>query len=152
MRMGARSVLIGGFLPFRTQRRLECATLPQCLLQPRSKYRAGADLPGALAHARQPPVSIASRIQELRVDALSIIPDTHPEQAFAVSDLRFDFGCLCVPERILQRFARNAVHVVAKDWMQFPRCTLHGNAQRRRAATTPKDAAGLFTKSGDSLG
>ena len=110
-----------------------------------------ADLFGALAHARQTPVSITSRVQELRVDALSIIPDAQPKKAFAIGDLGFDFACLCVAERISQRFARNAVDVVAKDWMQVPRRALYRNAKRRRAASAITGAAEFFTQRGQSL-
>ena len=88
-----------------------------------------ADLLGALAHAWQTPVSIASRVQELRVDALSIIPDAQPKKAFAIRDVGFDLACLCVAERIHQRFARDAVDIVAEDGMQLPRRALYRNAE-----------------------
>src|SRR5260370_30521461 len=71
--------------------------------------------------------------------------------ACAIGDLRFDFGCLCVAERILQRFPCDAVNVVAKDWMQLPRCTLHRNAERCWAAFAISGAAALFTQRCHSL-
>src|SRR5260370_28310784 len=104
-----------------------------------------ADLLGPLAHACQTPVSVASRVQELPVNALSIIPDTQPKKTVAVSDLRFDITCLRVVERISQGLARNAVNVVAKDRMQVPRYALYGNVERRRAPLAIARAGELFT-------
>src|SRR5260370_12539996 len=119
MRMGARSALIGR--PFRSVRNGAWnAQLYFCAradLAP--NIESGADLLGPLAHAWQTPVSITSRVQELRVNAFSIIPDTQPKKAFAVGDVGFDLARPCVVERISERFARYAVNGVAEDGMKF---------------------------------
>jgi hypothetical protein len=45
-------------------------------------------------------VSIASRVQELRVDTLSIIPDAQAKKALGIGDVGFDFLCLGVAASI----------------------------------------------------
>src|SRR5438876_3774952 len=128
MRMGPRSALMRGF-PVRNG-----AWNTQLHFRARSDFAPHLELPpnllGALAHAWQSPVSIASRFEELRINALAIIPDTQPKKTFAVCDLRFDFTCLRMAERIAQRLARNAVNVVPEDGMQVARCALYGNEKR----------------------
>src|SRR5271168_4715825 len=111
-----------------------------------------ADLLGALAHAWQTPVSVPSGVKVLRVNPLSIIPDAQPKNTFAVGNLRFDLTCLCVAERISQRLARNAVNVVAENWMEAPRWALHRNAERRRTFLAIAGAGELFTQRGHSVG
>src|ERR1700730_8583977 len=165
MRMGARSALIDHFLLFAEE--LENAMLGGCLIRNRAwnaqlHFRARsdftpdielrADLLGALPHAWQTPVSVTSCIQELRVNALSVIPDAQMKKTIAVRDIRFDFICLCMPERISQRLARYAVNVVAKDRMQFSRSALYRNAERRGTPLTIVGAGELFTQLGQSLG
>src|SRR5438477_6075438 len=108
MRMGARSALIRGCPVGNRTWNAQLHLRARSDFAPHLKF--GADLLGALAHAGQTPVSVASRVQEVRVNALSIIPDTQPKKTFAVRDLRFDFPCPRVTERIAQRFARNAVN------------------------------------------
>src|ERR1700687_3188863 len=97
-------------------------------------------------------MSITSRLQEFRIDTLSIIADPQPKEAFAVRDFRFDFACLCVVERISQRFARNAINIVAEDRMQVSRCALYRNVELRRAPPATAGAGELFTQSGHGLG
>src|SRR5882724_500835 len=100
MRMGGRSALIGCSLHYvrngawNAQIHLSAGSDLAPYVESRS------DLLGALAHAGQTPVSIPSRIQELRVDALSVIPDTQRKKPFAIRDLGLDSICLCVMERI----------------------------------------------------
>ena len=87
-------------------------------------------------------MSVPSRIQELRVDALSIIPYAQSKNADAVGDLRFNFICLRVVEGISQRLARNAIDVVAEDRMQVPRHSFYRNMKSRRtssAITGPRE-------------
>src|ERR1700680_1888031 len=143
MRMGARSALIGRFLLVAEEP--ENAAVGGHFIGNRSwnaqlHFRARsdftpdielcADLLGALPHAWQTPMSVTSRVQELRINALSVIPDAQPKKPIAVSDIRFDLACVCMAERISQRLARNAVNVVAKDRMQFSRPPLYRNAER----------------------
>jgi len=97
-------------------------------------FESPADLFSALAHARQTPMSVASRLQEVRVNAFSIIPDTQSKKTFAVGDIRFDFTCLGVAERISQRLPRNTINVVSENRMQVPRFALYGNPECRRGA------------------
>jgi hypothetical protein len=56
-----------------------------------------------------------------RIDALSVIPDPQLKQTSAIPDVDFGIVRLCVAERISQCLARNAVNVVAEDWMKGPR-------------------------------
>src|ERR1700674_4438921 len=103
MRMGARSALISRVFPLAEypkttaaggcpiRNRTWNAQLHFCS---RSDFAPHVELRthllGALAHSGQTPVSITSRVHELRVDALSIIPDTQPKKTFAIRDVRFD--------------------------------------------------------------
>src|SRR5580704_13429432 len=111
-----------------------------------------ADLLGALAHAWQTPVSIPSRLQVLRVNPFSIVPDTQPKKTVAVCDVRFDLTCLRVAKRILQRLTRNSVNVVAKNWADFPRGAFYRNAERRRTGLPIVGAGELLTQRGHSVG
>ena len=97
-------------------------------------------------------MSVPSRIQVLRVDSLSVVPYPQSKNADAVSDLRFDLICVCVPESISQRLARNAINVIAKDWMQVPRRTLYRNPKRRRTSPAIAGPSEFFTQRGQSFG
>src|SRR5271157_5831358 len=59
-----------------------------------------ADPLGPLAHPRQAVVASAPFIRDSRVDAASIIPDTHPQQLFAIRDFRLDPVRLRVAEGV----------------------------------------------------
>jgi len=61
---------------------------------------------GALAHARQSVVSgAAACAKNLRVNALSVIPDPQPKLPAVVVEVHLDPLGLCVPERLAQRLA-----------------------------------------------
>src|SRR6202008_4057998 len=67
-----------------------------------------AHLLSSLAHPRQTPVSVASRVQDFPIDSLPIIADTQPEKVFPVNNFRFDLARLCVLESVSERLPRNA--------------------------------------------
>ena len=79
-------------------------------------------------------MSIAPRVQELRVDTLSIVPDAQAKKALGIGDVGFDFLCLGVAASIQQRFPGDAVNVVAKDGMQLPGGAFYRDSKRRRGA------------------
>src|SRR6266700_1218653 len=105
MRIGLPAVIIRRLLLFSEQPKSAAvggcgvrnrAWNPQFHLRARSELapyiECRAYLLGALAHAGQAPVSVTSRAQEPRVYALAIVPDSQPEKALPVSNLRFDFA------------------------------------------------------------
>src|SRR5438876_11706793 len=64
----------------------------------------------AFAHAIQPPVSGALLLsKELRVNPLSIIPNSHSKLPFVIADFHFDRSRVCVPECIAYRLGSNPV-------------------------------------------
>src|SRR6185295_7627568 len=85
-----------------------------------------------------------SGAQVLWVDALPIVSNAQANLACSIRDLRLDVNGLCVTERIAQRFARNAVDIVAKDRMQVARRPLDGRAERRRAPLAVRSASEIF--------
>src|SRR5258706_6883543 len=143
--MEARSALIHGLLrPPLIAEKAEAASTggsavrnlardPQFHFRTRSSFaphfESRADLLGTLAHTRQTPMSIATRVQQLRVDTFSIVPDKQPKQPIAVGDLHFDSLCLSMLERISQRLARDAVNVIAQDRVQLSRRSLDSNVE-----------------------
>ena len=78
----------------------------------------GADLKGALAHTGQSPVSRPPVAQVLLVDALAVVANAQAKLARPIGDFRLDASRLCVTECVAQRFAGNAVNVVADNRMQ----------------------------------
>jgi hypothetical protein len=64
---------------------------------------------------------IASDVQKLRVDTLSIIADAQPKNTFTIRDVGFDVICMGVMECVAQGLARDAIDVVTKNRMEFPR-------------------------------
>src|SRR5579863_5484431 len=158
MRMEPRSALIRSFLLSAEQPKTPAASRllvnngawnAQLHLRTRSDFaphlELRADLLGALAHAWQTPVSIPSRLQVLRVNPFSIVPDTQPKKTVAVCDVRFDLTCLRVAERVLQCLTRNSVNVVAENWAEVPRRALYRNAERRRTGLPIVGAGELLT-------
>ena len=86
----------------------------------------------------------------LRIDALSIVSKPHAKLACTVGDFRFDVIGVCVTEGVAQRFARNAVDVVADDRMQVARRAF----DRDRNITAPsrhRARIELFGQRGDRL-
>src|SRR5271157_5619326 len=79
-----------------------------------------ADPCGALAHSGQAVVAGGSFLYDRRVHALSIVPDAHPEQAFAIRDFRFDPAGVRVAEGIAHRLTGNPVDFVPEDRMHVP--------------------------------
>src|SRR5262245_27866982 len=96
----------------------------------------GTNLFGALTHVRQTPVPRPSCVQVLRIDALSVVSNAQADLTYTVGHLRFDVTRLRVKERIAQRLAHDAVHVIAKERIQFARRSLDGGAERHRALLT----------------
>ena len=120
----------------RTRPHLARAAPLRCRLPLRS--RSSVRQPICSARSRmlgRPQCPGASGVQVLRIDALSIVPDAHADLPCAIRDLRFDVTGLCVPERIAQRLARNAVDVVAQDRMQVARRALDRHAEGRRSSS-----------------
>ncbi len=132
------------------ERRMQLHLRARSYFAPHIELRA--DLLCSLTHAWQTPMSIASRVQELRVNTLSIVPDAQPKKTCAVGDLGFNFTRPCVAERISQSLARNAVNVVAENRMQVARCALYGNVERGGVPLAIAGGRELFTQRGHGLG
>src|ERR1700687_5055907 len=61
----------------------------------------------------------------LRVDALSVVPDSQPKLPFIIPNFHFYLARLCVPECISQRLTRNPVDFISEYWMQVPWGAFH---------------------------
>src|SRR5262245_65665594 len=61
----------------------------------------------------------------LRVHALSVIANPHPEFPLPVFDFDFDPARLCMLERVAHGFDRNSVGLVAGQWSEWPRFALN---------------------------
>src|ERR1700722_14567885 len=89
----------------------------------------GADSFSALAHAGQAPVSIASRLEHLRIDAAAVIAYQNPQLIEGVLDLDFDALGPGMEERIRQGFPADAVDFVAQDRVQRPGLAVHDHTK-----------------------
>jgi hypothetical protein len=86
----------------------------------------------AFVHSGQAMVPLAASFtQNLRIDALSIVPDPHSKLPSVVLDLHFDPPRLCVLERIAQRFDGDPIDFVPDERSQFPRCAFQLHAAKR---------------------
>src|SRR5262249_9170261 len=112
--------------------------------------QVGADLNGALAHRRQPPVARASAAQVFRLDALAVVADPQPKLAGAIGDLRLDAFRLRVPEGIAERLAGNAMDVLADNRVQVARRTFDRHP-KQRGALLPVGVVELFGQGRDRL-
>src|ERR1022692_2220898 len=79
------------------------------------EFQLSPDSFRALADARQSPVPLTrALIEDLAVDALSIIADPQPKKLAIVRDLGLDTAGVCVEEGVPQNLARNPVDLVLK--------------------------------------
>src|SRR5712691_12361806 len=81
---------------------------------------------GALLHAGQTMVSGAPAfLENLRVDALAVVPDPQPKLPFGILDFHFDAPCLCVQECVAHRLTGNPVDFVPDERSKIPGLALH---------------------------
>src|SRR5271166_7103226 len=89
----------------------------------------------ALADARQSPVPLTRAcLQDLAVDALSIIANPQPEELAVVGDFGLDAAGVRVVKGVSQDLARNLVDLVLKKRRQGLPCSFHGHLECRRFA------------------
>ena len=79
------------------------------------KFRT--DSLGAFAHAGQAPVPLAARLQQLRIDAASVVADQDSQLAGGVFELISMLFARGMPECVDQSFAADAINLVAQDWV-----------------------------------
>src|SRR5580700_9868045 len=96
---------------------------------PDTQFRA--NLAGAFPHSRQPVMAGAALFQDSGRNALTIVPNSHPQHPFPIGDLRFDAVSPGMAEGIAQRLAHDAVNLVAHDRMQLARRAFHYKAESR---------------------
>src|SRR5271165_7538632 len=81
---------------------------------------------GALAHSGQTVVSAAPLfLDHRRVDALSIVADTHAKLTIAIADGDLDAPGVGMLERVAHRLARNPVDFIPQDRMEIARRAFH---------------------------
>ena len=66
------------------------------------------------------------------IDAFSIVPHPQSEFILVVANLDLDQSGLRVTKGIPQRFRRDLVDLVTKDWVQVPRLSFDRDAECRR--------------------
>src|SRR5271157_824710 len=94
-----------------------------------------ADRFGALADARQSPVSLArALLEDLAVDALAIIANSQPEELAVVGDFGLDAAGVRVVKGVSQVLARNPVDLVLQDRRQGLPRSFHSHLECRRFA------------------
>src|SRR5262249_56096744 len=83
-------------------------------LAPKVQFRS--DAPGTLTNAWQTPVAGAVTLtQNLRLYALSVVPDTQAKQLIVVSNLGFYVARASVLQRMTNNLARNPVDFLLQD-------------------------------------
>src|SRR5262245_6103105 len=75
---------------------------------------------GALSHPREAPVAVAALAQDLLVDAAPIVAYADTDARRLVRDRQFDLAAARVPQRIDQRFAADAMNLIADERMHRP--------------------------------
>src|SRR5271166_6078460 len=87
----------------------------------------------ALADARQSPVPLARAcLQDLAVDALSIIANSQPQELAVVGDFGLDAAGVRVVKGVSQDLARDPEDLVLKNWRQTPRPPFYNDPECRR--------------------
>ena len=102
--------------------------------------------------AQQPPVSGAPAVlQDLRVDARSVIADTQAKRAIIVPNVGFDLTCMCVAESISQHLAGDPVHFVLQDRRQNLLLAFHCHTEGRRIEVRIQRARQILTRRSQQL-
>src|SRR6202167_5389822 len=68
--------------------------------------------------------------KNLRVNPLSVVPDTQPKLSCVVVDFHFDLSRVCVAECIAQGLACNPVNFVPQNRMEVSRRTFHCHTKK----------------------
>ena len=83
------------------------------------EFQSRPDAFRALAYTRQAPMPLArASLQDLAVDALSIIANPQPEEMAVIRDFSLDAACARVVKGVAQDLARNPVDLVLKERRQ----------------------------------
>jgi hypothetical protein len=83
------------------------------------QFQLSPDSFRALAHARQSPVPWArALIEDLAVDALSIIANPQPEKLGVVRNLGLNAAGVRVLKGVSKDLARDSIDLVLKEWRQ----------------------------------
>src|ERR1700722_1353899 len=85
------------------------------------KIQLGANSFGPLPYSLEPPVSGFSRLQQLSVDAATVVLNQHTELICRVLYLDFDVGCSRMLKRIHDGFASDSVDIVEENRPQRSR-------------------------------
>src|SRR5215469_1298041 len=89
-----------------------------------------ADKFRAFPHARQSVMShAAARLQNLRINSFTVVPDAHPQLALVITDFDVNPSRARVVKRIADPLAGDAVHLVPQDRVQIARLTFHLDAE-----------------------
>jgi len=68
--------------------------------------------------------------KNLRVNPLSVVPDSQPKLSCVIVDFHFDLSRLCVAECIAQDLARNPVDFVPQNWMEVSRRAFYCHTEK----------------------
>jgi hypothetical protein len=68
--------------------------------------------------------------KNLRVNPLSVVPDTQPKLSCVIVDFHFDLSRLCVAECIAQGLACNPVDFVPQNWMEVSRRAFYCHTEK----------------------
>jgi hypothetical protein len=84
---------------------------------------------GPLPYSLEPPVSRFSRLQQLSVDATTVVLNQHTEPTCGVFHLDFDIGCSGVLKCIHDGFASDSVNIIQENRPQRSRVSFHAHAE-----------------------
>src|SRR5260370_29700662 len=91
-----------------------------------------AEAAGALPHPRQAPMEVAaSTIQNLWINAVTVIANAQAELGGAVIDLHFDMIGVGVAEGVAQRLAGNPIDFIPDHWIEGLRAALSEDSKCR---------------------
>jgi hypothetical protein len=91
--------------------------------------KAGADLIRPFPHPRKPPVAVAARLYDLRVDSTPVIPDQHSQVSRRIFELHYDMFRMGVAEGVNESFPADSVHLVPEQRVQGPLLPVHDDAK-----------------------
>src|SRR5262249_10178279 len=92
----------------------------------------GADVPCALAHPRQAPMSRPPDPEHLRADTATIIAHAHFQSAVTVRNLHFDHVGAGVPESVREGLAAYEQELLARNRMKIARHPINRRPELRR--------------------